>query len=136
MDAPFRQRYQVVEVVMKSKGLISGLVFCLAFASFGCETIQKLTATKIKEILDHPRDYEKKDITIYGTVTDATSMLIVKYFEIQDDTGKIKVVTDRSLPAKGEKLKVTGRTGVIEVGSERWVVLREKSKPDNSEKAN
>jgi len=68
-------------------------------------------------------------------VTDATSILIVKYFEIKDDTGKIKVVTDRLLPAKGEKLKVTGRTGVTEAGSERWVVLREKGKPEKSEKA-
>ena len=120
---------------MNAKGLISALVFCLAFASFGCATIDRLTATNIKEILDHPRDYENKEITIYGTVTDATSILFVKYFEIQDDTGKIRVVTDRSLPAKGEKLKVTGRTGVLEVGSERWVVLREKSRPDKSEKA-
>jgi hypothetical protein len=87
------------------------------------------------DIRPSARDYENKEITIYGTVTDATSMLIVKYFEIQDDTGKIKVVTDRLLPAKGEKLKVTGRTGIIEVGSERWVVLREKSEPDKSEKA-
>jgi hypothetical protein len=89
-------------VVMKPKRLISALVLCLAFASFGCATIDRLTATNIKEIFDHPRDYENKEITIYGTVTDATSMLIVKYFEIQDDTGKIKVVTDRLLPAKGE----------------------------------
>jgi len=125
----------VVKVVMKPQRLISTVVFCLAFASFGCDTIDKLTATNIKEILDHPRDYENKEITIYGTVTDATSILFVKYFEIQDDTGKIKVVTDRLLPAKGEKLKVTGRTDVIEVGSERWVVFREKSKPDKSEKA-
>ena len=123
------------EIVMKLKRLLSILLFCLAFASFGCDTIDKLTATNIKEILEHPRDYENKDITIYGTVTDATSIVIVKYFEIQDDTGKIRVVTDRSLPAKGEKLKVTGRTGVLEVGSERWVVLREKSRPDKSEKA-
>lgn len=124
-----------MNAMMKPKGLISALVFCLAFASFGCDTIDKLTATKIKDVLDHPRDYEDKEVTVYGTVTDATSIVIVKYFEIQDDTGKIKVLTDRSLPAKGEKIKVTGRTGVIEVGSERWVVLREKSKPDKSEKA-
>jgi hypothetical protein len=103
-------------------------------ASFGCEAIDRLTATHIKEILDHPRDYEDKEVTVYGTVIDATSLLVVKYFEIQDDTGKIKVVTDRLLPAKGERLKVTGRTGVIEVGSERWVVLRERTKPVKAEK--
>jgi len=35
------------------------------------------------------------------------------------------VVTDNLLPARGEKLRVTGRTTVIELGTERWVVLRE-----------
>ena len=69
---------------MKLKGLISSLLICLAFATFGCETINRLTATNIKEIVGHPRDYENKEITIYGTVTDATSILFVKYFEIQD----------------------------------------------------
>ncbi|MDH3446021.1 MAG: hypothetical protein OEN50_19005 [Deltaproteobacteria bacterium] len=118
---------------MKAKGFISALVVCLAFTTFGCDIIDRLTATKIKEILDNPREYENKEVTVYGTVTDAASMLIVKYFEVQDDSGKIKVVTVRTLPAKGEKLKVTGRTSVLEVGSERWVVLREKS--DNSKKA-
>jgi hypothetical protein len=29
------------------------------------------------------------------------------------------------LPARGEKLRVRGRTTVIELGTERWVVLRE-----------
>ena len=91
------------------------------------EPVKKLTATRIKDILDHPRDYENKEITIYGTVTDAVSLLVVKYFEIQDDTGTIKVVTDKLLPTKGEKLKVTGRMVAIEVGTERWIVLREKS---------
>lgn len=113
---------------MKRKGLIWALVGWLAVVNFGCELIDRLTATDIKEILDHPRKYEDKEVTVYGTVTDAASMLIVKFFEIQDDTGKIKVVTDRVLPAKGEKIKVTGHTSVIEVGSERWVVLREKGR--------
>jgi len=119
---------------MKPTGLISALVGCLAFGPLACDTIDRLTATKIKEILDHPRNYEEQEVTIYGTVTDAASVLVVKYFEIKDDTGAIKVVTDRVLPAKGEKIKVTGHTSVIEVGSERWVVLREKSRADKSEK--
>lgn len=51
------------------------------------EPVKKLTATKIKDILDNPRKYENREVTIYGTVTDAISLLVVKYFEIQDDTG-------------------------------------------------
>src|SRR5207249_10563367 len=98
----------VVKVVMKPQRLISALVFCLAFASFGCDTIDKLTATHIKEIRDHPRDYANKEITIYATVTDATSILCVKSFDIQDYTGKLKLVTDALLSARGEKIRVTG----------------------------
>lgn len=114
---------------MKLKPLIPTLIIYLAFLTFGCDPVNKLTATKIKDILDHPRDYENKEVTVYGTVTNAVSLLVVKYFEIQDDTGTIKVVTswDKLLPTKGEKLKVTGSMAAIEVGTERWIVLREMS---------
>ncbi len=119
---------------MKPKNLLSVFVIYLVFVNLACDTINRMTATKIKDILDHPRDYENKEVTIYGTVTNAVSLLVVKYFEIQDDTGTIKVVTDKLLPTKGERLKVTGRMAVVEVGPERWVVVREKTKPEVEEK--
>lgn len=106
-------------------------IIALVFLFFACEQVgepvKKLSATKIKNILDHPRNYENKEVTIYGTVTGAVSLLVVKYFEIQDDTGKMKVMTNRILPQIGEKLRVTGTLVSIEVGPERWLMLREKS---------
>jgi aspartyl/asparaginyl-tRNA synthetase len=110
---------------MKAKILLVSLFFPLAFLNFACDAAYSITATKIKDILDHPRDYQSKEITVYGTVTNAVSLVLIKYYEIQDDTGSIKVVTDNLLPARGEKLSVTGRTTVVELGTERWVVLRE-----------
>lgn len=110
-------------------------LICLAVVISGCDAINSLTATKIKDILDHPRDYENKEVTVYGTVTNAASLLVVKYFEIEDGTGTMRVVTDRLLPAKGEKLKVTGRMEVFEMGADRLVVLHEKSKAEQAEKA-
>ena len=106
---------------MRTKNLLLSLIFSLAF----CDAAYSITATKIKDVLDHPRDYQSKEITFYGTVTNAVSLLVIKYYEVQDDTGSIKVVTDNLLPARGEKLRVTGRTTVIELGTERWIVLRE-----------
>jgi len=103
------------------------LIFCLVLISASCEQFNKLTATKINDVLSHPRDYENKEITIYGTVTDAASILVVKYFILEDSTGSIKVVTDRVLPKKGEQLSVTGYLQSIEIGPERWIVLREKT---------
>ena len=110
---------------MKIKILLGSVVFCLALLNLACDFAYSVTASKIKDILDHPRDYAKKEITVYGTVTNAVSLLLLKYYEIQDDTGSIKVFTDKLLPSRGEKLRVTGRMAVVEVGSERWVVLRE-----------
>jgi hypothetical protein len=104
------------------------LIFCLAvLGTVSCEQFNKLTGPKIKDVLERPRDYENKEITIHGTVTESASILIAKYFVIQDSTGSIKVMTDRVLPKKGEQLSVTGHVQSIEIGPERWIVLREKS---------
>jgi aspartyl/asparaginyl-tRNA synthetase len=110
---------------MKTKILLLSLFFPLASSNFACDMAYRITATKIRDILDHPRNYQSKEITVYGTVTNAVALLVIKYYEIQDDTGSIKVVTDNLLPARGEKLSVTGRTTVVELGTERWIVLRE-----------
>jgi len=104
-----------------------GLVICVAFVGVSCDQFKRLSATNIKDILDRPRDYENKEITVHGAVTEAASILIVKYFVLQDSSGSIKVVTDRVLPQKGEQLSVTGYLQSIEIGPERWIVLREKS---------
>jgi len=110
---------------MRSKAFLCALAIGLALLAFGCDAANSLTSTKIRDLLNHPRDYENKEITIYGTVTNGASLLVVKYFEIQDNTGAIKVITDKLLPIKGEKMRVTGRMSVVEVGAERWVALRE-----------
>jgi hypothetical protein len=111
--------------LMRAKIFLLSLFFSLAFLNVACDAAYSITATKIRDILDHPRDYQSKEITVYGTVTNAVSLLVIKYYEIQDGTGSIKVVTDKLLPTRGEKLKVTGRMTVVEMGTERWVVLRE-----------
>jgi aspartyl/asparaginyl-tRNA synthetase len=118
---------------MRAKYLLQSLIVSLAFVNFGCDAAYSITATKIKDVLDHPRDYQSKEIAVYGTVTNAVSLLAIKYYEIQDDTGSIKVLTDKLLPTRGEKLRVTGRTTVVEVGTERWVVIRENT--DSTAKA-
>ncbi len=112
------------EIIAKS--LLISLLITPTFLYVGCEPVNKLTATKIKDILDHPRNYENKEVTIYGTVTGSASLLVVKFFEIQDETGTIKVVTERVLPKQGEKVRVTGYMEAIEIGTERLIVLREK----------
>ena len=118
---------RISPLIMNSRILSLALVFCVGFVGVSCEQFKKLTATNIKDIVDRPRDYENKEVTIYGTVTDAASILVVKYFVLRDSTGSIRVITDRTLPKTGEQLSVTGYVESIEIGPERWVVIREKS---------
>jgi aspartyl/asparaginyl-tRNA synthetase len=112
---------------MSKKSLFLALLTSLAFLVAACDPIYKLTATKIKDILDHPRDYEKKEVTVYGTVADQFSLVVIKYFEINDGSGAIKVITDRPLPKRGETLRVTGTVQSVEIGPARFMAIKEKT---------
>lgn len=67
------------------------------------------TTTQIREILQDPRGYDGKTVTVQGDVVNTFSLVFVKYFELNDSTGVIRVVSDKPLPTKGQRLKVTGR---------------------------
>ncbi|MBI2088489.1 MAG: hypothetical protein HYT78_07070 [Deltaproteobacteria bacterium] len=113
---------------MRLRSLLFLPLIYLVFLSISCEQVservKKLTATRVKDILDHPRNYENKEITIYGTVTGGASLLVVKYFEIEDDTGTIKVMT-KGYPraSQGGDNKAGSGAGVVEPGKRgkaRW----------------
>jgi hypothetical protein len=105
--------------------LFAALLLSTAVSFTAASPSSALAPVKSRDIINHPRDFEGKDIVVNGTVTNAVSLLLVKYYELQDDTGSIRVITDKLLPGRGEKLRVTGRMAVVEIGTERWVVLRE-----------
>ena len=100
-------------------------VICLlALALFSCG----IGSTKIGDIVGHPRDYANKEITVSGEVVETFSLFIVKYFIIRDSSGEISVVTDRPLPAKGEKIKVNGTVKeTFSIGTKTALVLVEAS---------
>lgn len=63
----------------------------------------------IKDIIDHPRDFAGKQVQVQGEVKNVFSLIVVKYFTLDDGTGSITVVTEKPLPAKGERLTVNGK---------------------------
>ncbi|MEW6003650.1 MAG: hypothetical protein AB1638_13530 [Nitrospirota bacterium] len=80
----------------------------------------------IKTIIDNPRMYEGKSLIISGKVLDRVSLIFLKYFRLQDKTGEIIVVTSRTLPALGDKVRVKGK--VVEaftIGDEQLLVFLE-----------
>jgi len=80
----------------------------------------------IKEIVDNPRAYADRTVTIEGEVAGMMSLVVVKYFTVNDGTGSINVITDRPLPKKGQRIRVTGKVDeMFSLGTERLLVLVE-----------
>jgi hypothetical protein len=84
------------------------------------------TQTPIRQILNDPRTYDGKTVTLEGEVTNTFSLMIIKYFEINDGTGAIGVVSSKALPAKGQRIKVTGEIRqAFSLGDRNLTVLME-----------
>ena len=80
----------------------------------------------IANLLANPRHYEGKTVMINGRVVESQSLLIVKYFVLEDKTGRITVVTDRILPKVGQAERVRGKINEsFSIGPARLVVLME-----------
>lgn len=80
----------------------------------------------IKVILENPRMYEDRTLTISGEVLDRVSLILFKYFKLQDRTGEIVVITTKALPAIGAKVRVKGRVEeAFVIGNEQWLVFVE-----------
>jgi hypothetical protein len=93
---------------------------------FGLTACYSLFPTPIAKLLENPRGYEGKQVQVSGEVVEIVSILIVKYFIVRDDTGEITVITQRSLPRKGEKVKIYGRIEeAFSLGDQQLIVLIE-----------
>lgn len=84
-------------------GFLLAMAMAMALLLAACAPV-----TPIKNIIDHPRDYADKSVTVQGEVKNVFSLIFIKYFTLDDGSGTITVVTERPLPQKGEKLKVKG----------------------------
>jgi len=81
----------------------------------------------IRELIDHPRDYAGKTVTIEGDVTAVYSLFVIKYFEVNDGSGVIGVVTERPLPQQGEHIRVTGTLQeAFSLGDKTMTILLER----------
>jgi hypothetical protein len=104
---------------------ISGLLLAGVLALAACAA-----ATPIRSILDHPRDYADKTVVVEGEVKDIFSLIVVKYFVIDDGTGEITVITNKPLPARGEQLKVKGAVReAFSLGDQTLTLIVEEPEP-------
>ena len=107
--------------VKLQKKFFTQILFVVLVSFVGCAT-----NTKIGHIISDPRAYEGKSVSIEGKVTNIFSLIFIKYFELDDGTGSIGVVTNKPLPAKGRTIQVTGEVRqAFSIGDQNLTVVLE-----------
>lgn len=85
-------------------------------------------ATKIGRINMDPMHYRNRTVTVEGTVTQSVGALVAGGYQVQDDTGKIYVISTASgVPPKGARVKVSGTVtpGLTFMGKSLGTTIRE-----------
>ena len=104
-----------------SRNIVIAFLAILLFAGCG-----SLMATPIKKILENPRVYDSKSVTVSGEVTELFSLIVIKYFVVKDSTGEIIVVTQKPLPQKGSRITVKGTVQeAFSLGDKQLIVIVE-----------
>ena len=84
--------------------------------------------TPIRAILDDPRAYDGRVVTVAGEVRDATNLLLLKWYHVEDRTGAIAVVASGAVPLRGATVRVTGTVRqAFVIGDQSLTVILESS---------
>jgi hypothetical protein len=85
-------------------------------------------AVKIGRINADPMRYRNKTVSVKGTVTNSFGALVAGGYQVEDETGKIFVISTASgVPSKGQQVQVKGRVtpGVTVMGRSFGTAIRE-----------
>lgn len=79
--------------------LLAG-VFLQACAPFGSVKIGRLTADPLR--------FRNRTVHVNGVVTNSFGAIVAGAYQVQDDTGKIWVLSNGNVPPKGSRVNVSG----------------------------
>jgi hypothetical protein len=101
------------------------LIVCFVIACAAAPVA--LAKTSINKINGDPGRYSNKKVTIEGTVTDSYGVLGEGAYELDDGTGRIWVIAERAVPARGSHVEAKGHviTGFVYRGRNLAAALRE-----------
>ena len=104
-----------------------GAVLTVAFISIGCGPIERasVSITPIATVLEQPD--LNNSVHIRGTVTNRVAILGNGLYEVEDNTGRLWVLTDNEVPALNSTVTVRGTSeGVMQLGGRHFgVTLKE-----------
>ncbi len=76
-----------------------------------------------------PSRFQNRTVRVTGTVTNSVGLLGKGGYQIEDNTGKIYVISAKGVPSRGSRVTVTGRVnpGAEVLGTAVGVTIREDS---------
>jgi len=87
------------------------LIFSLILILLSVESCNSQKIIEINKVVLNPEKFKGKNVYIKGRVIYVNSLL--KYFEVEDKTGKITVITNNKLPKIGKEVKIKGRVYIL-----------------------
>ncbi len=90
---------------MKIKAILLSLIIATTLLATACPS-----RTSIGDISANPAKFYKKDVAVAGTVRNSFGIpALGGIYKIDDGTGSIWILTDRSVPSKGTQIGVKGK---------------------------
>ena len=102
-----------------SRRLLVAVGFAVIVA--GCAS-----GASIAQVKTNPGRYVDRNVTVRGTVTSSWGLPLVpfKMYQVNDGTGEILVLSqDERVPAKGARVRVTGKVGEVAMFGGRSIGL-------------
>jgi hypothetical protein len=95
-----------------------------AFLLSGCAS-----SVKIGRIKADPTRFRDKTVKVDGRVTNSFGALVAGFYEIEDETGKIYVISRGGVPSSGARVKVKGNVlnAFTFMGKSLGTAIQEKS---------
>ena len=83
----------------------------------------------IGRINSDPSRYRNHTVQVTGTVTNSVGLMGKGGYQLDDNTGKIYVISGKGVPSRGSRVRVTGRVtqGAEVLGTAMGVAIREDS---------
>jgi hypothetical protein len=90
-----------------------------------------MAPVKIADIKRNPERFESRAVTVHGKATAVTKLpfMAESFYEIDDGSGMIVVVTQQALPPEGKKVFVRGKVkSAFKVGGQSFglIIMEEK----------
>jgi hypothetical protein len=105
---------------MRRSALVASIIAAALLAA-ACGSV------KIARINQDPSRYRNRTVQVTGRVTNSVGLLGTGGYQLEDDTGRIYVISRSGVPSRGARVKVTGRVtpGAQVLGTSVGTVIEE-----------